>query len=343
MRKNKKSPFRYAASLMIVAGWTGFVKLVFPHIELVNLVMTYLLANVLIAVQYGQGPSIVSAVLSVAAFDFFFVPPHLTFAVADTKYFVTFFIMLAVTTITSRLTDQLRRKAEEAHRAQIEVEKETMISSLLSSISHDLRTPLTSITGAASTLQKISLSDEDRQRLCETIYEESARLNRLVGNLVEITRVESGNLHLKKARHSLEEIIGSALNRLEPALKGRAVSTNVPENLRLVPLDDVLIEQVLTNLIENTVRYTPPGSPVEIRVDLDEKKVTVEVLDRGPGVPPEDRDRIFKKFYRGDVKGLPGSGLGLAICRGIIQAHGGTMGIRPREGGGSVFYFSLPL
>lgn len=336
---------RYSLSVLLIAGWTGFIKLVFPHIELINLVMTYLLVNVLIAVRFGQGPSVVSAILSVAVFDFFFVPPHLTFAVADVKYFVTFLIMLVVTLLTSRLTVKARKKSEEANQARITAEKEAMISSLLSSFSHDLRTPLTSIMGAASTLvsHEAGLSQDDRRRLYETIYEESDRLNRLTANLFQITKVESGNLQMKKDRHSLEEIIGSALNRLESSIKERPISTHIPDDLVLIPLDDVLIEQVLINLIENAVRYTPSGSPIEIRTIPTHRKVMVEIADRGAGLPLEDQERIFEKFCRRDATGISGSGLGLAICRGIVQAHGGAIGVRSREGGGSIFYFTLPL
>lgn len=336
---------RYLLSALLIAGWTAFVKFTFPRIEIANLVMTYLLANVLIAVRYGQGPSIFSAVLSVALFDFFFVPPYLTFAVAEAKYSVTFLIMLGVTILTGRLMIHLRRNAEKANQAQIEAERESMMSSLLSSFSHDLRTPLTSIAGAASTLAapEAALSETDRRRLCDTITQESDRMNRLVGNLVQITRVESGNLQIKKAGHSLEEIVGSALDRLEPLLSGRTITTEIPDDLTLVPLDDVLIEQVLINLIENAVRYTPAGSPIHIKTARDGQKAVVEVLDRGPGIPAGEKQRIFDKFYRGDSDDKNGSGLGLAICKGIVKAHRGGIGVKDRDGGGSVFYFSLPL
>lgn len=336
---------KYFVAVLIIAGWTGFVKLAFPHIELVNLVMTYLLASVLIAVRYGQGPSILAAILSVALFDFFFVPPYLTFAVADAKYFLTFLIMLVVILLTNRLTIQWRRSTAEAGRVQIKAEKEATINALLSSVSHDLRTPLTSIAGAASTLliQDKNLSPENRQRLLETINDESARLNRLVENILQITKIESGNIHVHKQGQSLEEIIGSALNRLDPLLADRQITTEIPEDLPLVPLDDLLIEQVLVNLVENAVRYTPAAAPIDIRVVPQDQQVVVEVSDRGAGILHQNQKRIFEKFYRGGHQDVLGSGLGLAICQGILKAHGGTIGVRDREGGGSVFYFSLPL
>lgn len=335
----------YFIALLVIGGWTAFIKLIFPQIELVNLVMTYLLLNALIAVQYGRGPSLVSAALSVAAFDFFFVLPHLTFAVAETKYFLTFFIMFVVTLLISHLTIQIKKNAETANRAKREVERETIISSLLSSVSHDLRTPLTSISGAASTLlsQEFKLSENDHKHLLETIHDESLRLNRLVENILQMTKIESGNIPVQKELHSLEEIIGSALNRLNLLLQDRPVTTEIPNQLSLVPLDPILIGQVLVNLLENAVRYTPQGSPLGIFVFQDPQKIWVEILDRGPGIPQQEKNLIFEKFYRSDKRDIFGSGLGLAICKGIIKAHGGQMGVKDREGGGSIFYFWLPL
>ncbi len=351
MRETERSSikprwFRYLLALLLVTGWTALIKGIFPNIELVNLVMTYLLANILIAVRFGQGPSMVSAILSVALFDFFFVPPYLTFAVADAKYLFTFLIMLIVILLTGRLTLQLKRSAEKANRAQIQAEKEGIISSLLSSVSHDLRTPLTSISGAASTLlvQASHLSPGDHRRLLETIVDEADHLNRLVEKILQITRIESGQILVRKERHSLEEIVGSALDRLEPFLQDRSLITEIPGNLSLVPLDDLLIEQVLMNLLENALRYTPAASPITIRAFQDTKQVRVEILDRGPGIPPQDQGRIFEKFFRsGPKKDTWGSGLGLAICQGILKAHQGEIGVQDREGGGSLFYFCLPL
>ncbi len=336
---------QYAFALLTVGGWTALLKCFLPTIELVNLAMSYLLINVLITLRYGQGPSVASALLSVACFNFFFVPPYFTFAVADVKYLATFFIMLAVTMLTSRLMIQLRHSAEKTVTAEKMAEREGIVSALLSSVSHDLRTPLTSISGAASTLlAETHLPSEDQQRLLETINSESDRLNRLVGNILQITKIESGHIHVRKELHSLEEIIGSALDRLTPSLKDRPLTTDIPEDLPLVPMDDLLIEQVMINLLENAIRYTPAGSILEIRAFQHNGQVQVEVLDRGPGIPREDHTRIFEKFYRsGPKKNTWGSGLGLAICQGILLAHGGSIGMRDREGGGSIFYFVLPL
>jgi len=180
-------------------------------------------------------------------------------------------------------------------------------------------------------------------RLLETINDESVRLNRLVENILQITKIESGNVTLRKEMNSLEEIIGSALNHLESFLGTRKITTDIPADLPLIPLDGILIEQVLVNLFENALRYTPGGSPIDIRAFQDGKQVCVEVLDRGLGIPQQEQSRIFEKFYRSGKHDILGSGLGLAICEGILKAHGGKISVRNREGGGSIFYFWLPL
>jgi two-component system sensor histidine kinase KdpD len=212
-------------------------------------------------------------------------------------------------------------------------------------VSHDLRTPLAAITGAASTLLEADsrLDSPTRRELLETIHEEADRLNRLVQNLLEMTRLESGALRPQLAWHSLEEVVGAALERLAGSLKDRAVITRLPGDLPLVASDDVLIEQVLINLIDNAVKYTPPESPIEIVAGAGEAVVTVEVADSGPGLAPGDERRIFEKFYRGAKGSRRGVGLGLAICEGIVQAHGGHIWAENRPQGGVAFRFTLPV
>ena len=236
--------------------------------------------------------------------------------------------------------------AEEAQRAQVDVETERLRNALLSSVSHDLRTPLAAITGAASTLleDQAGIAPETRVELTETIYEEADRLNRLVRNLLDMTRLQSGALRVAKEWHPLEEIVGAALSRLEPRLRGRRVSTEVPADLPLVPLDGVLIEQVFVNLLENALKYTPRDSPIEIAASRRDREVVVDVGDRGPGLPSGEEERIFDKFHRVPARALPGGvGLGLTVCRGIVTAHGGRIWAENRPGGGAVFRFSIPL
>jgi len=234
--------------------------------------------------------------------------------------------------------------ADEAQQAQVRMETERLRNSLLSSVSHDLRTPLATITGAASTILESGsrLDAQTRQELLESVREEADRLNRLVQNLLEMTRLESGALQLRREWHPLEEVIGAALSRLGKELADRRVDTRVPPDLPLVPIDDVLVEQVLVNLLDNAAKYTPRESPIRIMATATDRAVTVEVADRGPGLPRGEEDKVFEKFHRG-VEGGRGVGLGLAIAQGIVKAHGGRIWAQNLPEGGVAFLFTLPL
>jgi two-component system sensor histidine kinase KdpD len=158
-----------------------------------------------------------------------------------------------------------------------------------------------------------------------------------------MTRLEAGALKVRKEPQSIEEVVGAALNRMEDRLRGREVRTSVPRDLPLVPFDPALIEQVLINLLENATKYTPAGSPIDVSAQGNEDDVAVEVADRGPGVAPENAERVFDKFYRVQEGEGGGAGLGLTICRGIVSAHGGRIWVEERPGGGALFRFTLPL
>jgi len=215
---------------------------------------------------------------------------------------------------------------------------------MLSSVSHDLRTPLSAITGAATTLlqQDETLDRLSKRELMQTISEEAEHLNQIIRNVLDMTRLEARAITIKKEWQSLEEIIGVVLNRLSDKLKDRTVSANLPEDLSLIPFDPLLIEQVLMNLLDNALKYTPSGTPIEISATAREGEVVVELGDRGPGIPHGAEERIFEKFVRGSAAG-GGIGLGLTICRVIIAAHGGRIGAENRPGGGALFRFTLPL
>lgn len=496
----RRSPWRYLGAvagvvLVTLVCW-GAVGL-FPSVGVSNLVMAYLLGVVATAVWLGRGPSALAAVLGVAVFDFWFVPPTLTFVVSDTQYLLTFAVMLVtglvISTLTSRIAfqaeaarqrerrtaalyamsrelldgatiealvrsaerhigevfdgrvlvwlresptkadrrlspapaagfeaadahetavaqwvfdhgeiagrdtdtlpsaagiyvplltlqgglgvlgvqpgpgspslapDQIRLlqtfagqlamaiqrvwSVDQARHVQLQIETERLRNSLLSAVSHDLRTPLAAITGASSALvdNADSLDPAARRELAESIFVESDRLNRLVANLLDMTRLESGALALRREWQSLEEVIGSALARLRRLLAGRRVEARVPADLPLLSIDGLLIGQVLINLIENAVKYSPPEAAIEISAGLEGDHVRVDVSDRGPGVPSAEKQAVFEKFFRSAAsQGRSGAGLGLAICRGIVQLHGGTIGVADRPGGGATFSFTLP-
>lgn len=229
---------------------------------------------------------------------------------------------------------------------------DAMRMALLSSVSHDLRTPLTSIEAAASSLLQsdVQWDEETRRSFAQTIEQEADRLNRLVSNLLDMSRIEEGALKPEKELYSLKTLIYDVLARMEPLLKGRAVHTYMPDDLLLVELDYVQMDQVLTNLIENAVRYTPAESPIEISAHIKGEEVILSVADCGPGVPAADLERIFDKFYRvqahnGQRKARTptGTGLGLAVSRGIVEAHGGRIWAELRDGGGLVIFVALAV
>jgi len=242
----------------------------------------------------------------------------------------------------------LERALLAARREQdrVEVEAERLRASLLSSLSHDLRTPLAGIEGSATSLLQAdaALAPEAQRALLHTIVDESRRMTRLIVNLLDMMRVETGSLQVHKEWQPLEEVVGVVLIRLDQRLAGREVDVRLPDDLPLVPIDGLLMEQVFVNLLENAIKYTPPGSPVTIGALHRRDDVLVEVADRGPGVPAGQEERIFEKFRRLKVAdAVGGAGLGLTICRGIVHAHGGRIWADARPDGGTAFRFTIPL
>ncbi len=485
----------YAWGVMATAVWTALGALISPQFELVNIAMVYLLAVVLVAVRFGRGPAIATSFLAVAAFDFFFVPPLLTFAVSDAQYLITFAIMLTVALIISNLTASVRLQAsvagqrerrtamlyamtrelaatrgqepmaraavrhvsevfesqavvlfpdaagrirhprgastpgslrgadlavaqwvqdhgepaglgtdtlpaaeavylplkgsqtvlgvlavlpanvrrvllpeqfhlletfagqiaialerallaEQAQRAQVDAETEGLRNALLASISHDLRTPLAVISGASSSLVERGerLGADERKALAASIFEQSQQMGGLVGNVLEMTRLEAGAIALNRDWHSMSEIAGSMLRRLQDRLESHPVEVDLPMELPLVRVDAALIEQVLANLLENAARHTPSGTRITLRVDRQDDSLLVSVEDTGPGLPAGDPEQLFAKFHRGNTEGtVAGVGLGLAICRAIVRLHGGRIWAETRAEGGAAFRFTLPV
>ncbi len=484
---------RYAFSLGLVALATLLGFPIHTIIDPANLVMLYLVVVVVAAAYLGRGPSIVAAVASVLALDFFFVPPAFTFAVSDTQYILTFVGLLVVGLVISALTVRVREQAdaaqqreaqtaelyeftrdlaatsgiagildavikhvsqtfsrdivillpegerllvravspgfslsenefavaswayqhnepagrgtdtlpaapihcrplktfrgvvgilgvkptnpvsyltqeqsrlldsfanqaalaieraqlaEQARQTQLLQATEKLQTALLNSISHDLRTPLVSITGALSSLQEdgMQLDDATRRSLIDTASTEAARLNHLVGNLLDMTRVQAGAIRVAEEPCDIQDVIGSALDRLDILLKDRRVDVDLVADLPLVPMDFVLIVQVLVNLLDNAIKYSPPTAPIDVHARAAGANLEITVADRGVGIPPSDLTRVFDKFYRVERPGgVTGTGLGLAICKGIIEAHSGSIKAENREGGGTMITLTLPL
>lgn len=486
-------PFwRYLAATGLVILTTIIGRLVHGNLEPANLVMLYLVGTMIAAVYLGQGPALLTSILGVLAFDYFLVPPYLTFAVSDTQYFITFIGLFLVSLVVSSLTIRTKTQAEvaiqrEAHtsalyklgrdlasatdlsqvaeiiisnisqvlggdvtiflpengklkvfasslgyspdaneiavatwgfehdqpaglgtdtlpaatircqplktahghigvigihpkdgskflsteqrqtlsafanQAALAVERaslaeqarqaellqatEKLQTALLNSISHDLRTPLVSITGALSSLREESLviNQEDRNSLLETAYSEAERLNRLVGNLLNMTRLEANAMHLKLEPGDVQDAIGAALDQLEERLGKKPIDVNVPEGLPLIMMDFALFGQALVNVIDNAIKYSPKDSKIEIDVSQNDAEIFIKISDRGIGIPQEDLEKVFDKFFRvSRPESVTGTGLGLAISKGIIEALHGTINATNRPGGGTVITISLP-
>jgi two-component system sensor histidine kinase KdpD len=251
----------------------------------------------------------------------------------------TFLMLIAQALNRVQLTEQARS-------SQLQMEAERLRNSLLSSISHDLRTPLATIMGSSSTLAEDTgnLVDSDRIELSKGIYEEAQRMSNVITNILDMARLDAGMVELKREWHPVEEIVGTVLTRLQKKLDGRPVKVRLPPAMTMVYVDSVMIEQVLINLLENALRYTPEGSPLEIGVERTPFAVEFTVADRGPGIPRGLERQLFEKFYQYRSEGSQnGVGLGLAICRAIVEVHGGSIQAQNRSTGGAVFSFVLPV
>jgi two-component system sensor histidine kinase KdpD len=261
--------------------------------------------------------------------------------------------------------------AEQARQAQLLQATEKLQSALLDSISHELRTPLVSITGALSSLQEEDshLDVATQKNLVETALGEAERLNQLVGNLLDMTRIEAGAIRVRQELCDVQDVIGSALDRLTGRLKGRKVNVDLPPDLPMAPMDFALIVQVLVNLLDNAIKYSFPDTPIDVHARVVSSVLQIKVADRGIGIPPEDLSRVFDKFFRVErpdtvrrlvpISGrdskfskafrvqrpdkVAGTGLGLSICKGIVEAHGGVIQAENRAGGGTVITLNLPL
>jgi two-component system, OmpR family, sensor histidine kinase KdpD len=251
-------------------------------------------------------------------------------------------------TVAGQLSTVLeRRRLDEAVReTRVEAESSALRAALFSSITHDLKTPLASIKASASSLRGDgpALGQEQRDDLLQTIEEEADRLNRLVGNILDLARLRADALTPAVQPISVDEVVEAAIARMRGRLESFDVRVKIPPDVPLVPADPVQIDQVVTNVLENAARFAPAGSDITVAVNASPSAVRVRVADHGPGIPAEERDRVFEEFYRIDSRPESvGTGLGLTISRAIVTAHGGRMWIEGNQGGGAAVAFELPL
>jgi two-component system sensor histidine kinase KdpD len=336
----------YVWAALAVAACTAAGLALRERIDPVNIAMLFLLAVMVIALHFSRGAAIATALAAVSVFDFVFVPPYYSFAVNDGQYLVTFGIMLTVGLVISGLAESARNAARARAALSVEAETERVRSALLSSISHDLRTPLAVMSGASSSLAERGeqLAPAERRALAESIFKQSRDMAEVMGNVLQMTRLETGAIELKRDWASLGEIAGSALDRLAGRLAQHRVMLDLPADLPLVRVDATLIEQVLGNLLENAARHTPAGTLVRLRAARRDAELVVSVEDFGSGLPPEDFKRLFAKFHRGGGEAAGGGiGLGLAICRAIVLLHRGRIWAEQLPGGGTAFRFTLSV
>ncbi len=311
--------------------------------------LTYVLTVTAAAAIGGLVAGLAASLLSFLALNFFFTPPYHTFVVTKAEDLIALVVFLLVSAtvgalISTALSQRTRAEWREAEAREAREDADTNRSraALFSSVTHDLRTPLASITASVTTLlaDDTGVGPQDRRELLETIRHEADRLNRVVGNILDLSRMRAGALVPAPVPAAVDEVIEGVVARLEPVLRQHRLRVDLPDDLPEVRIDVVQIDQVLTNVLENAARFTPPGKRIAVTVMTPDGVVRVRVSDEGRGVDPADRDRIFEPFVRGD--GSPGTGLGLAIARAIVEAHGGNIWIESENGVGTTVVFDLP-
>lgn len=378
-----RSWFGYVAALAGIAAATGLLKLFGEHINPTTVALAFLLIVLFVATAWGSRPAIVASLIGIVFFNFFFLPPFRTFAIRDPHNWIAFVVFVITAVTVGQLSGRVKRRAEEAEAAKAEVERlyyelqdsferssqakalkqsERLKSALLDAVTHDLRTPLTSIKASATTLlddlysiersnAEPRLDLEDRKEMLRVIDEEADRLDRFVEGLTKLARIDAGEMHLHLHRTQIDEIITMALRRAEPRTQSHSMEVWVEDELPSICVDEQTIAEVIYTLVDNAAKYSPPGASIKIRaMPGAEHNLIISIEDHGPGLRPEVRDRIFEKFFRamrdGDAgdRRLSGTGMGLAIARGIVEAHHGKIWVEDGEGGaGAKFVVSLPV
>ena len=336
-----------AAGILIAATLVGllFSGLKIPE---ANIIAVYILGVLIISIITSSWMySFLASVISVLAFNFLFTIPRFTLRAYDPSYPVTFGIMFLVALITGSLASRMKEYARESAQAAMQIEKEQLRADLLRSISHDLRTPLTSISGNASNLlsNENEFSQETRMQIYGDIYYDSMWLIKLVENLLSVTRIEDGRMDLRMSAELMDEVIAEAMRHTDRNRDGRKIEVSSDEEFILGKMDARLIVQVVINLVDNAVKYTPEGAQIRIHTGKKDGMVVVSVSDTGPGIPDEQKSKVFDMFYTGTNRAADGRrslGLGLGLCRSIIRAHGGEIWVSDNKPQGAVFTFTLP-
>ena len=335
---------------VVIATILAFLFFYFVPENSGNIALIYILVLIII-VRYTDEylPGLIFSIIAVICVNYLFTYPYFELNFTLSGYPVTFLEMLSVTLLISTMTTNMKHQAlmiAEQEKLLLETEKEKMRANLLRAISHDLRTPLTGIIGASSSYLENSafLVEDEKDAIVTHIYEDANWLLNMVENLLSVTRINNQSSTVRKTDESVEEIVSAAINRLKKRVPGVSVNVSVPEELLILPMDGILIEQVLINLLENAIIHSQSSRPILCYVDDDNEHVTFHVKDYGIGIAPERLKNIFDgNSYIGNSvsDSNKGMGIGLSICKTIIAAHNGTINVK-NHGQGTEFYFSLP-
>jgi K+-sensing histidine kinase KdpD len=310
-----------------------------------NVLLIYLLLSFASALVLGPGPAAFGVVVAFLAFDFFYIPPFHTFTAAKPTHVLALFIYLGIAIVTGQLVARVRNRTEAA---AVLAQSDQLKSALLAAVSHDLRTPLATIKASTTSLLdgSVEWDDQARAEFLSAINEETDRLTVMVSNLLDLTRIEAGAVQPDKEWYDIAELIEDVAGRMaaRAAESGHQLITDVQPELPLARFGYVEIAQVLTNLTENAMKYTPPGTCITLAARLGTGALELAVHDTGPGIPQAELDRVFDTFYRLDPRSrVTGSGLGLAICKGLVEAHNGNIWAERGPTGGTVVRFTIPL
>ena len=336
----------YITAVSGVAVLTVACWLITPLTGYGSISLIFLLGVLLAGMVLNRGPVLLVAALSALSWNFLFIPPLFTLHIAklqDALTFATYFI-IAIT--VGSLTAQLKAREHLAAQVQLAQESERLRKTLLDCVSHELKTPLAAIGAASQELSRLAGNIQDSQMLKELageIRDGSRRLNRVVDNLLDMNRLESGVIRPKREWCDVRELLQSAVDIERESIDGRDIRLDVPQEIPLALLDHTLIEQAVAKLLANAGSHTPARLPIEIDAEYTNDHLLISVSDRGPGIPIEGTERLFEKFYHGDDRKTGGLGLGLSIARGLIDAHSGQLTAENRDGGGARFTIKLPV
>lgn len=353
---------RYLLALLAVILTVLLATPLSKYLDLTNIVMLFLLAVVFVSVKLGRRPAILATFLSVISFNFFFVPPHWSLEVTHVQYLITLIVMLTVAlTITHFMSGfreeavnavlreqqalELYRLEKLAQEAQVAMAAERLRSSILSALSHDIRTPLTSLYGLADSLRLNNQQlDANTQATLAALRDQASHINNMVNNLLEMARLQAGGLQFRKEWQPIDEVVGTSLKLLQSALAQHQIQVDIPDDFPLLEFDALLIERVFCNLLENAAKYSPPQSTLTIKAKTLATQAEICVCSAGEGFPEGKLEQVFELFERGKHESsIPGVGLGLSICRAIVEAHQGTIKASNVATGGSCTCFYLPL